>query len=81
MLVTKVQRWGNSQGVRLPKSVLDLAGIDVGDNVEIEVSDQTIVVTRVARPKYDLAELVTRIPPDYKAAEVDFGPPVGKEAW
>jgi antitoxin MazE len=81
MLVAKVQRWGNSQGVRLPKAVLDLAGIEVGDSVEIEVSDRHIVVTRVARPKYDLAELVARIPKGYKATEVDFGPPVGKEAW
>jgi antitoxin MazE len=81
MLVAKVQRWGNSQGVRLPKSVLDLAGIDVGDKVEINVSDRGIVVTKVARPKYDLAQLVARIPKGYKAAEVDCGPPVGKEAW
>lgn len=35
----------------------------------------------MAHPKYDLAELVARIPKDYKAAELDFGPPVGKEAW
>jgi antitoxin MazE len=81
MLVTKVQRWGNSQGVRLPRSVLDLAGIDVGDSVEITVNDHRIVVTGVARPKYDLAELVARIPQGYKATEVDFGPPVGKEEW
>jgi antitoxin MazE len=81
MLVAKVQRWGNSQGVRLPKSVLDLAGIEVGDDVEIEVGDGQIVVSRVARPKYDLAELVARIPEGYMATEVDFGPPVGKEAW
>jgi antitoxin MazE len=81
MLVAKVQRWGNSQGVRLPKAVLELAGIDVGDTVEVNVSDRQIIVTRVARPKYDLAELVARIPKGYKSTEVDFGPPVGKEAW
>jgi antitoxin MazE len=81
MLVARVQRWGNSQGVRLPKSVLDLAGIEVGDDVEINVSDRQIVVTRVARPKYDLAELVAGIPKGHKATEVDFGPPVGKETW
>ena len=81
MLMANVQRWGNSQGVRLPTSILDLAGIDVGDDVEINVSDHGIVVTRAARPKYDLAELVARIPKGYKATEVDYGPPVGKEAW
>jgi antitoxin MazE len=81
MLVAKVQRWGNSQGVRLPKSVLDLAGIGVGDEVEINVSEGGIIVTKVAHPKYDLTELVARIPKGYKATEVDLGPPVGKEAW
>ena len=81
MLVAKVQRWGNSQGLRLSKSVLDLAGIEVGDDVEITVSDRRIVVARVAPPKYDLAELVARIPEGYKPGEVDFGPPVGREAW
>jgi antitoxin MazE len=81
MLVAKVQRWGNSQGVRLPKSVLDLAGIEVGDTVEIDVSNRRIVVTKVARPRFDLADLVARIPRGYKATEVEFGPPVGKEAW
>ena len=81
MLVAKVQKWGNSQGLRLPRRILDLAGIGVGDDVEITVSDHEIVVKKVDRPKYDLAELVARIPTGYKAEEVDFGPPVGRETW
>jgi hypothetical protein len=31
--------------------------------------------------KFDLAELVSRMPADYKATEEDFGEPVGKEEW
>ncbi|MBE2202417.1 MAG: hypothetical protein IAE79_27645 [Anaerolinea sp.] len=31
--------------------------------------------------KFDLAELVARMPPDYQVSEVDFGKPVGKEEW
>lgn len=81
MMVAKVQRWGNSQGLRLSKHVLDLADISVGDDVEIIVGDRQILVKKVAPAKYDLAELVARIPQGYKAEEVDFGPPVGKEAW
>jgi len=81
MMVSKVQRWGNSQGVRLPKTVLDLAHIAVGDEVEIIVDDRQILVKKVPRPKYDLAELVSRIPKRYKAREVNFGRPVGKEEW
>ena len=81
MMVSKVQKWGNSQGLRLPKHVLHLADIAVGDDVEIVVGDHQITVKKVRRTKYDLAELVSRIPKGYKAREVDFGPPVGKEDW
>ena len=81
MMVSKVQRWGNSQGVRLPKNVLNLAHIAVGDEVEIIVDDQQILVKKVISGKYNLAELVSRIPKGYKAREVNFGRPVGKEDW
>jgi antitoxin MazE len=80
-MVSKVQRWGNSQGVRLPKNVLNLAHIAVGDEVEIIVDDQQILVKKVISGKYNLAELVSRIPKGYKAREVNFGRPVGKEDW
>jgi antitoxin MazE len=80
MMVTKVQKWGNSQGLRLSKHVLDLAGIGIGDDVQIIVGDGQITVKK-AGSKYDLAELVARIPKRYKAKEVDFGPPAGKEEW
>ena len=81
MMVSKVQKWGNSQGLRLSKHVLELADIAVGDDVEIIVGDGQITVKKVPRTKYDLAELVTRIPKSYRAKEVDFGPPIGKEEW
>jgi len=80
-MVTKVQKWSNSQGLRLSKQVLDLAGIAVGADVEIIVGDRQILVKKAGRSKYDLAELVSRIPKVYKAREVDFGPAVGKEVW
>lgn len=31
--------------------------------------------------KFDLAEMVSRMPPDYQAHEESFGEPVGKEDW
>jgi antitoxin MazE len=78
---SKVQKWGNSQGLRLPKHLLEAANIQVGEEVDIAVEDNKIVVKKVERPKYDLAELVARIPKDYKPREEDSGLPVGKEEW
>lgn len=81
MMTAKVQKWGNSQGLRLPKSVLELVDLAVGDDVEIVVGDREIVVKKAPKPKFDLAELVARIPKGYQPHEESFGPPVGKEEW
>jgi antitoxin MazE len=43
-MVTKIQKWGNSQGLRLARQVLEDACISVGDDVEIAVCDGMIVI-------------------------------------
>jgi antitoxin MazE len=82
-MVTKVQKWGNSQGLRLAKQVLEDARIAVGDDVDVTARDGMIVIAPVrrVRGKHSLKELVARIPKNYGATETDWGKPVGKEAW
>ena len=80
-MVTKVQKWGNSQGLRLAKHVLENAQLAIGDDVEIIVGEEEITIKKVVRPKFDLAEMVTRMPRNYKPKEVSFGKPVGREEW
>ncbi len=82
-MVTKIQKWGNSQGVRFPKAILNQAHIDVGDEVNIKIRQGTIVIKPVTniRGKYSLKELTFRIPKNYKPKEVAWGSGVGKEAW
>lgn len=82
-MVTKVQKWGNSQGVRLSKQLLTEAAIGLGDEVEVAVREGTLVVTPVRRVRggHNLHELVRRIPKDVPVEEVDWGAPVGREAW
>ncbi len=80
---TNIQKWGNSQGLRLAKTVLEDARLGVGDEVDVAVRDGIIVVapTRKIRGRYRLEDLVAQIPEDYHSSEVDWGEPVGKEAW
>jgi antitoxin MazE len=82
-VVTKVQKWGNSQGLRLTKQVLEDAGILLGDEVDVAARDGVIVIAPVrrVRGKRSLRELVSSIPRDYKSSEVEWGNPVVKEAW
>jgi antitoxin MazE len=82
-MVTKVQKWGNSQGVRFTKDVLEQAQIVVGDEVEVTVRGGRIIVEPVTkvRGRYKLKDLVAKIPKGSKVEEIDWGPAVGKEAW
>jgi antitoxin MazE len=82
-MVTKVQKWGNSQGLRVTKDLLAEARIEVGDEVNVIARGGKIIVEPLAkvRGRYDLKKLVAKIPKSYRAEEVDWGTPVGKETW
>ena len=82
-MLTRIQKWGNSQGLRFPKNMLKEAQINVCDEVNVTVQDGRIIIEAVnkVRGTYDLKELVARMPNDYRAEEVDWGTPVGKEEW
>lgn len=82
-MITKVQKWGNSQAVRLTRRVLDDLGLDVGDELEVDVKDGAITLrpSRPIRGRYDLDELMAHVPADYKPEEVNWGEPAGREVW
>jgi len=82
-MITKVQKWGNSQGLRLSKELLSGIRIDVGDAVDVSVHDGSLVITpaRRVRGGLDLEQLVSRIPEGYQPEEIDWGPPAGSEVW
>lgn len=82
-MLTKIQKWGNSQGVRFPCEVLRKAHMSIGDDVDISIHQGEIVVkpVRVIRKKYKLKNLLSKMPADYKPEETDWGEPSGGESW
>ena len=82
-MLAKIQKWGNSQGLRLSKNLLADAQIGVGDEVHIAVKDGIITISPAKRKRgrHNLKDLVARIPDNCQANEVDWGEPVGKEIW
>ena len=82
-MITKIQKWGNSQGLRLSKTLLSDAEMDVGDSVDVAVHKGALVVTPVRRVRggHDLRELVRRLPKGDKRADLDWGAPAGREVW
>ena len=83
IMITKVPKWGNSQGLRFPKSLLEDAQVKIRDPVKVSVQDQKIIIEPITRirGKYILRELVARLPKNSRGKEVNWGSPVGKEVW
>lgn len=79
----KIQKWGNSQGLRVTKHLLAEVNLEVGDEVELVVERDCIVIkpARRVRGRYRLEDLVKRMPADAEPRELDWGSPVGNEAW
>lgn len=82
-MLSKVQKWGNSQGLRFTKTLLQEAQISVGDEVNVSVQEGRIIIEPVTkvRGKYDLKELVSKMPQEYHVEELDWSEPSGKEVW
>ena len=79
-MTTQVSKWGNSLGVRLPKSVASEVQLGEGDTVQLSVDNGAIVI-RPSRRRYSLDELVGRITPKNRHDESDWGGPLGDEVW
>ena len=82
-MITTVQQWGNEGGIVFPGHILSNLNLHIGDSVEVNIINEKIVIESVSRryPKYNITELVSRMPEDYHPEEADRGKPMGKEVW
>jgi len=77
----RIQKWGNSLAVRLPKAITEKAGLVIEDEVDIDVEDTgKVVLLPRLKKEYRLGELLTGITPSNLHDEIDFGEPQGREA-
>ena len=76
-----IRKWGNSPALRLPVSALRDAELSLEQKVNIVVTRGRIVIEPSEKIEYDLDELLAGITIQNSHAEVDFGNPVGKEAF
>jgi antitoxin MazE len=77
---TRIAKWGNSLGLRLPRSVAREVRVDEGDTVEVTVDNGALVI-RPGRLRYSLDDLVGRISARNRHRETAWGTPAGHEAW
>jgi len=77
----KIQKWGNSLGIRLPKSVTVEAHLVEGSEVDITAAGGQIVITQASTKTYVLSDLLASYPDRKAPKEEEWGAPVGSEEW
>ena len=78
---SRVQKWGNSLAVRIPKPFAVEVGLARDAEVEISVDGGNLVICPTAGRTYHLADLLAGVSKRNLHGEVEAGPSVGREAW
>ena len=76
-MLTNISKWGNSLGIRIPRSIAKQIGISEGEPVELTIENNHIVIQKTHR----LESLLAKITPENIHSEIDTGISVGREAW
>jgi antitoxin MazE len=80
---TTIIKWGNSQGIRLPKHILDSVNLSDGDAVEVYVDGDNIVIKKYCKVEEHktIQELFAGYDNNYEPTEIKWGSPKGREIW
>ncbi len=78
---TRVQKWGNSLALRIPKSFASEVGLQKETSVEVSLANGKLVITPVAKPKPNLKQMLTKVTQENTHHEVDAGFAMGNEIW
>lgn len=77
---TRVQKWGNSLALRIPKPFADEVGLRPSAEVEVFLREGELRVAPV-RLRWDLSELLSKVTKRNRHSEVGTGPVRGREVW
>ena len=78
---TKIQKWGNSLGLRIPRSYAEEAQVKEGSTVDVSVENGCIRIRPLRARKYLLSDLLKGISRKNLHPEIATGDAVGREAW
>lgn len=78
---TRIQKWGNSLALRIPKTFAQEANLKENSQVEVSLNEGKVVVSPVSKSRLTLEKLLTGVTPENIHPEVDTGSPTGKEIW
>ena len=77
----RIQKWGNSLGIRIPKVLAQEASVDSESVVDISSRDGKIIITPERRKLFSLRQLLSKVTDENLHDEVLTGSAAGKETW
>ena len=77
----RIQRWGNSLALRIPKSFAKEMQIEHDTLVELSLEAGKLVIAPIRQPKMTLEQLLANVTEQNLHQEVDTGQAVGSEVW
>jgi antitoxin MazE len=78
---TRIQKWGNSLGLRIPRSFAAEAQVEEGATVDLSVEDGWLLIRPLRVRRYSLNVLLRRVSRRNLHGEVSTGGPLGREVW
>lgn len=81
MTITRIRKWGNSYGLRIPKNIIDELALSPEMRLDIRHEQGQIIITPLNEPGINLDELVAQITPENRHGPIDWGEATGGEAW
>ena len=77
-----IQKWGNSQGIRIPRVVLDTVKWSENEQIVIIVDDGKVILEKANQfNRKNIKELFKDYKENYEPTEIDWGEPKGAEIW
>lgn len=81
---TTISKWGNSQGVRIPKELLDKVNLAQNDIVEVIADDENIIIKKSkkrTKKHKTIQERFQSFDGTYDFEIISWGKPAGHEIW
>lgn len=78
---TKVVKWGNSLGLRIPKAFAEDIQVSEGTSVDLTMEDGQLIIRLAQDRQWALEELLAGVTAANLHAEIDTGDAVGGESW
>ena len=80
-MITRIQKWGHSLALRIPKSIATELNLTPNSQVEIKQDGSQIVLIPVKKPRFTLPELLALVNSANLHTEIGTCSPVGNEVW